>query len=276
MRLDIAAPRHYLPGTIPSIQCRDGAKGKGMAKWKGAPLLWQPDTSAKLIGMARKYLPDAKLVLLEANVAVTENPQFQEIVKYYGEVAKAGGPFDYSGHQAHFYGITNKKGVRQVPATFTMGKLSGGLDLLASLGKPVVITEYNPPSRNNKQKVDPATQARLSDKEIAAWSVNYYTLVFSKPYARELTRWFIIDDLGGRGTDAGLVTKTGEKKEEYFALKKLLNETWHTDWKGNATNGGISFRGFYGTYEAVVDGYKPVRFSCDTAQARTAQVTLRK
>ncbi|OPZ08004.1 MAG: hypothetical protein BWZ10_02733 [candidate division BRC1 bacterium ADurb.BinA364] len=117
---------------------------------------------------------------------------------------------------------------------------------------PIHITEFNPPSRDTKNK-NP-DQARLSDEEVAEWTVNFYTLAFSKPYIREITRWFLIDTIGGRGIDAGLVTLEGERKPSYYALRKLLKETWSTRWEGELKDGQADFRGFFGTYEARIGG----------------------
>ena len=245
--------------------------------WPHYPVPWDPANGVKIFEITRKYLPGAKLVLLEADVATEENRQFQEIVAYFKAAANLGAPFDYSGHQAHFYSTTPfQQGSKTAGANaFTMKKLEGGLRFLASVGKPVVITEYSPPSRSTlRPHVE--SQPRLSDAEIAAWSVNYYTLVFSQPYVRGLTRWFVIDNLGGYGVDAGLVTKTGDKKPEYFALRKLLKETWNTDWTGPIQDGQASFRGFYGTYQVLAEGYQPAKFSCSGPGETSAKVVLYK
>ena len=158
------------------------------------------------------------------------------------------------------------------PSAFTMKGLESGLDLLASVGKPVVITEFNPPSREGKRK-GPMPQG-LTQEELAAWTVNYFTLVFSKPYTLGLSRWFVAD--GARGADAGVLTKDGTKKPVYFALKKLLKETWNTDWSGAVTDGKASFRGFYGTYELTADGYAPSRVTYGSAEQRAATVVMQR
>ena len=244
--------------------------------YKNFPLLWKPENGARMMRLARHYLPDAKLVSLETNISTVASPHFQKVVAYDRTLAELGAPFDYCGYQAHFYasGQPFQVGHSEAgPGAFTMQKLGEGLDLLASAGKPIVITEFSPPSRSNKNPK--ADQPRLSDEEVAAWTVNYYTLAFSHPSVQGITRWFVVDDLGGRGTDAGLVTKEGEKKPAYYALKKLLKETWNTDRKGPVDDGKASFRGFYGTYEIAVDGYEPARFDF-TPDAMKATIQLQK
>ena len=113
------------------------------------------------------------------------------------------------------------------------------------------ITEFSPPSRDNKRT---GPQPSLTDDEVAAWQVNYYTLAFSKPYVHEVTRWFLVDELGGRGIDAGVIARDGKLKPAYFALRRLLKETWSSSWAGTARRGEVSFRGFYGDYEVSVPG----------------------
>lgn len=60
--------------------------------------------------------------------------------------------------------------------------------------------------------------------------------------------------------DGGLITVDGKKKPEYFVLKKLLKETWSTEWNGKLEEGKASFRGFYGKYRIRIPGYKPATF----------------
>ncbi|MCX7012678.1 MAG: endo-1,4-beta-xylanase [Candidatus Sumerlaeota bacterium] len=248
---------------------------KEVESYQRFPLLWKPENGARIMRLARQWLPDATLVVLEANISTLNSPHFQKVVSYDRKLAEQGAPFDYCGYQAHFYaaGQPFQQGHPEAgPGAFTMKKLGEGLDLLASVGKPVAITEFSPPSRSNKSK-NP-NQPRLSDEEVAAWTVNYYTLAFSHPSVQGITRWFVIDNLGGRGMDAGLVTELGEKKPAYYALKKLLTETWSTAWQGALADGQASFRGFYGAYEVAVDGYEPARFDC-APDAHEAAVALR-
>ena len=222
-----------------------------------------PQTGARIARIARKYLPKATFFPLDQFLPTLYkgNAWFQDYVAYCRRLIELGTPIDGIGYQAHFY--TGKPSFQEGhwtagPDAFRMKAIEEGLDHLASLSKPIYITEFNPPSRDGKKKTP--DQARLSDEEVAAWSDNFYTLVFSKPYLRELTRWFVIDTVGGRGIDAGLVTLDGKKKPSYFALKKLLTETWSTRWKGQLSGGSVSLRGFYGTYEARAAAGAPARF----------------
>jgi hypothetical protein len=135
-----------------------------------------------------------------------------------------------------------------------MDEINRGIEQMASLGKPMVITEFNPPSRSNRS-TNP-NQPRISDEEIAAWETNFCSLMFSKPYLKGLSRWFTIDNYGGRGMDAGVVTVDGRLKPNYYALKKLIKGKWHTRWVGECVDGKAEFVGFYGTYRVHVNGFK--------------------
>ena len=218
----------------------------------------KPENGARVLKLARKYLTKSKLVVLETNIWSVSNPIYQEIYDYHKKLIAMEVDYDYIGYQAHYYALQNtpfQEGTKQWgPRTFMMDEINRGMEQMATLGKPIIIAEFNPPSRNNKNK-NP-NQPSLTDEEIAAWEVNFYTLMFSKPYIDGITRWFTIDNLGGRGMDAGIVSEEGVLKPNYFALKNLIKEKWHTKWKGKFSKEKIEFRGFYGKYKVTVEGYK--------------------
>ncbi|MFR9523605.1 MAG: hypothetical protein SNH94_03430 [Rikenellaceae bacterium] len=141
--------------------------------------------------------------------------------------------------------------------TYTMGRISEALDMLGQVGKPVVITEFNGPSRNSTWNEKTTEYCwDLSEEENAAWQENFYRLAFSKPYIQQLTRWFLIDELGGKGMDAGILTTDGERRAIYDKLNQLINVEWHTHHKASLLGGETSLRGFYGTYQIEIKGYK--------------------
>ena len=235
-----------------------------------------PANGARCFRLARKYLPDAELLNTDATFATTTSPALAPILKYSRDLIDNGAPVDVIGHQAHFFS-SGKMPFQEGHSSyggkgaFTMKMIDGGLDRLASLGRPVHITEFSPPSRDNKKTGE---QPALTDDEVAAWQVNYYTLAFSKPSVHEITRWFVIDELGGRGVDAGLITRDGKLKPAYYALKRLLTQTWSTDCRGTAVNGLISFRGFFGEYEIEVPGYRNAHVSIRSTGPKSLSVKL--
>ena len=237
------------------------------------PDFTDPAVAKRIFDIARKYLPNAKLVCLETQPDVRPPAADKSIpsafdgpfVDYSKKLRDLGGAHDYVGIQGHYFtkGAPFQEGQKGPGGKerFTMAGVSKALDKMASVGRPVVITEFNGPSRNNKEPK--AAQDKLwtmSDAENSAWQINYYKLAFSKPYVVELTRWYQVDNMNGRGMDAGIIDGKGEKKRIYYDLKKLIKEEWHTRVDGRTDGKGVlAFRGFYGDYDIRVDGYKPAR-----------------
>jgi GH35 family endo-1,4-beta-xylanase len=213
-----------------------------------------PEVVYRIFKIARKYFPNTDLIILDHFLPTmySDNRRFKAYYEFNKRLIEQGTPYDGIGFQGHFY--TSKSSFQEGsvfygPDTFRMKEIEKALDHLSGLGKPIHITEFNPPSRNKKRT---GIQARLSDNEVASWTENFYTLAFSKPYVKEIVWWFLVDGVGGRGLDAGLVDKAGKRKPTYFALRKLLKETWSTKWQGNLVDGKAKFRGFYGRYKAKI------------------------
>ncbi len=247
--------------------------------WEGHPdsaFFADPANAARCFSLARQYLPQAELLNTDATFATTASPALAPILDFNRDLLAHGAPVSAIGHQAHFYAsgmMPFQDGHAQYggKGAFTMKMIDGGLDRLAALGKPIHITEFSPPSRGRGRK---GPQPSLTDDEIAAWQVNYYTLAFSKPYVHEITRWFVIDGVGGQGIDAGLITKEGTLKPAYYALKRLLKEIWTTEWRGAAKGGAVDFRGFYGDYEVEVPGYRNAVIAARSTAPRAISVAL--
>ena len=247
------------------------------------PALSNPTNSAKIMKLARKYLPHATLVSLEQVYTTPnlENSDFREVLDFQKQLLQLGAPADVIGNQGHFFSgwgpsdnmlfsVGNAKGG---PGAFAMKQNSLGLDMLAALGKPIHITEFHPPSRNARRS-DP--QPALTPEEAAAWLSNYLTLVFSKPYIKELIYYNIIDGFAGAAIDGGLVNHRGELNPTYYAMRKLLKEDWSTKWQGELSSGTTSFRGFYGKYKSVVEGYQLVEFTIGANTSHETTISLKK
>jgi GH35 family endo-1,4-beta-xylanase len=244
------------------------------------PILDDPATAVRIYNICRKYFPDTRLLPLDQVMWTTTetNTDVQQYLQLTRDIIAAGADFKAIGTQCHFY--TNLPSFQDGhhiagPNTFRMKEISKGLDLLTEFNLPVYITEFNPPSRNGRTIERIPVQASLSEAEVAAWSENYYTLAFSKPYIKELTCWFVIDGVGGRGLDAGFVRTDGTLKPLYYTMKKLLTKTWSTNWAG-AAKSASTFRGFYGTYEVQAPGYKAQKVELFENHERDIKVVLRK
>ena len=96
----------------------------------------------------------------------------------------------------------------------------------------------------------------LAEKEIyqAAYLKDFYTLLFSHPNVSSITMWNLTDKNAWRGHAGGILDMELQPKKAFYALKKLIKDTWTT--RVDATfnfNEEMAFSGFYGTYEGHVN-----------------------
>ena len=246
------------------------------------PEFRDPDTAVKVFEMARKHIPDGRLVGLEAQIPSVNNKVWAEIIEFWKDLLARGADIDVIGTQCHFFdmGVPFQEGsAKYGKDTFTMAGISAGLDMMESIGKPVVVTEFTGPSRNG-EPYSKSLQEKIwtmTDAENSAWQINFYKLVFSKPFIQGLTRWNHIDGGSGRAIDGGILTPEGVKHQIYYDLKKLIKETWHTrvEIRSNS-KGRLSFRGFYGDYEVRVPGYATAEAVFNDNGDRVVEIVLRK
>ena len=232
--------------------------------------------AARMICLARKYMPDARLVVLEGwPIGDLDGGPAKRIDRHFAKLFDQNSPDPnvrqvahdervLLGTQGHFSAIDR--------TVITMDRINAGFEHFARFDKEMVITEYDPPTVMRERK--DLYHHRLTPEEQAAWSVNFYTLAFSKPYISGLSRW-AMSDRQGEKVDAGLLFADGRKKPEYFALKELLRKKWSTRWQGELdAKGRTRFRGFFGTYEAKIAGFKPIRFSVTTTSNPEVLLTV--
>ena len=219
--------------------------------------------AARMICLARKYMPQARLVVLEGwPIGDLEHGSTKRIYRHFRRLFDRNSPDPrvrqvasdervLLGTQGHFSARDR--------SLITMERINQGFEHFARLGKEIVITEYDPPTVLRDRK--DLYKFRMTPEEQAAWSVNFHTLAFSKLYISEICRW-ALNDRQGQKVDAGLIFADGRKKPEYHALRKLFKNTWTTRWSGTLDERGAArFRGYFGTYEARVSGCAPVQFT---------------
>ncbi|MBQ2240939.1 MAG: endo-1,4-beta-xylanase, partial [Clostridia bacterium] len=140
------------------------------------------------------------------------------------------------------------------------------MDMYSRLGKPLQITEITIPSYSWDPE-DEELQAEMLEKLYSVW--------FSHPNVEQIIYWNLVDGyahlwdpdpdkirasqgdmtLGENYYYGGLLRFDMSPKPAYLKLKELLQEKWHTEAKAvTDTDGCISFRGFYGTYNIEIDG----------------------
>ena len=92
--------------------------------------------------------------------------------------------------------------------------------------------------------------------------------------------WNLTDRNAWRGHAAGILDMELQPIKSFFTLKKLINDTWTT--RVDTTfdfDKGVTFSGFYGTYEGVVkvDGTSyPFRFEHKKEADKPIRITLSK
>ncbi len=215
--------------------------------------------------VARTYFPNNKLSINEAP-NFTFGETLNENSKYIRQIREAlenGAPIDAVGAQMHFF-YKREMEENMTRTTLDPAKVLGNLDMLASFGKPVQITEITFPAFTDEAE-DEAVQAEMLEK--------MYTLWFSHPAVEQIIYWNLVDgyahvwsndqaviraSMGDmtRGENVyrgGLLRFDLSPKPAYCKLKELLTKTWHTEETlMTDTVGEAHFRGFYGKYELAV------------------------
>jgi len=244
------------------------------------PDLSQIDNIVRVFALARKYLPHNNLTALEAQLPSLNDKIYAEIIAMWKAAIAAGADIDHVGTQCHFFsdGQPFQPEARtKNKDLYTMAGISKGLDLQKVLNKPIEITEFTGPSRSWAQSEELSKKIwTMSEAENSAWQINFYKLAFSKPYIIGVTRWNLVDEYCGRSMDGGVLTKTGQRHQIYYDLKKLIKEEWHTNAAGKtAKDGTFPFHGFYGDYSVTVKGYEPATVTL-VPGTTTAKVVLKK
>jgi arylsulfatase A-like enzyme/GH35 family endo-1,4-beta-xylanase len=244
---------------------------------------WLPDLrdatySQRYYELANQYFPYTNLNPLDNWFLTPGNANAG--LRVTKDLLAQGVQIDSVGTQGHFlyYQKPASKGVTTWKIEeYTMDKIEIGLDELSIAGYPdmeFTITEFSPPSRNNRWYPDDNIE-QLSDEEIAAWSRNFFTMAFSKPHIREITSWFCIDEIGGKAMDCGIINKSGQLKPLFHGLRSLVKGEWHTKWQGGLdAEGKAAFRGFYGEYRVSIPGYEPVVVNLLRDSSSSQHVTL--
>jgi hypothetical protein len=234
--------------------------------------------AARMITLARQYMPQSRLVALEPwLMGDLNNGMTKRVLGHFKKLFDrksdhplirqvAEDPNVLLGYQGHT-GAHDR-------AVLSMARINAGFDRFAEFGKGMVITEFDPPCVSKEKSPEEFERIRLTPEEQAAWSVNFHTLAFSKPHISELMRWAWSDGQDKK-FDSGIVFANQKPKPEYFALKKLLKETWTTRWSGALDgNGAAEFHGFFGAYEVKAPSFKPHRIRLSVSDTRKPLVRL--
>ncbi|MBE6935598.1 MAG: hypothetical protein E7458_03750 [Ruminococcaceae bacterium] len=210
-----------------------------------------PMNMMKLIGgVAREYNPDVKLLYNDFNVHGEDFPNFLQQMRD-------------SDVQVYGIGIQSHMHSRRWSFEETEEKM----DRTAAFGWPIHFTECTvisgyPANPDGTVKFGAGSQQNLWDEpeemlyDQAAYTKDFYTLVFSHPATEALT-WWDFEDHKWLNAPCGLITDTVYAKPVYYELQKLIKGEWWTNVDlVTGTAGNARAKAFCGSYdiEVTVDG----------------------
>ncbi len=229
----------------------------------------QPDFLTWCYDMAEKYFPDNQIAINEAmNESWLQRGRVTDIYYSYIEnLILKGRRIDAIGMQFHAW--TSKDTIpteyqRMMPVMYNPEKLLSRLDLYARFGKPLQITEITL-SAAGPEPENEEIQAEILEGLYSTW--------FAHPGVEQIIYWNLVDgyayvdsqdpevirasmgnmEIGENRFYGGLLRFDMTPKPAYYRLKKLLQETWHTEAQGTTdANGQVHFNGFWGDYEAEI------------------------
>jgi GH35 family endo-1,4-beta-xylanase len=137
-------------------------------------------------------------------------------------------------------------------------EISESLNKIASLGKPIHITEFEVPSLQlpEMKKYDGLDWNETTQ---AAYAEGFYTLMFSKPSVDSVTWWCMnsamptrVDNIRPRPWERD--QSSLHMLQSYYLLKDLITNRWSTKGIGYTdSNGRLEYRGFAGQYHLTVN-----------------------
>ncbi len=212
--------------------------------------------------LARKYFPNEKLTINEAN-------QIPDIAKldYYSpyflqceNLLNQGVPIDRIGLQNHLFVGASSRTQASYEAQLRERTYWNdpfmyyrALDVMAELGKPLEITEATVPTFGTTEE-DEALQADI----LRLW----VSIFFSHPAVDAFVYWNTLDDYAysSPGWDenkcrGGLFHHDLTPKKSALELKNLFSREWHTECElVTDEKGEVNLRGFFGDYTAECAG----------------------
>lgn len=240
------------------------------------PFYREPDFVEWSFETARRYFPHNELTI---NDFAWYGDPISNRLPYYMQIERAlahGTPIDSVGFQFHLFDRRENliAATRQRLDPLYLFRMH---DQYAKLGLPMQITEITIPSYANSQ----------GDEELQAEMLSLlYRVWFSMEKMEKIIYWNLQDgyaafapqgdmEAGENYYGGGLLRFDGSKKPVYHCLDRLLHEEWHTAVQGATQNGDLSFRGFYGEYEArVTVGGRTVTLPFVLKKGEDNQITL--
>ncbi|MBQ7898197.1 MAG: endo-1,4-beta-xylanase [Clostridia bacterium] len=248
----------------------------------------EPDFVEWCFKLAEKYFPNNQLVINE-HTSLCWADKCRATDKYYSYIEAnmlKGARIDAIGMQYHLF---NKSEIEYEKTRFTLNpkNIYKHMDLYSNLGNPLQITEVTIPAYS-WEKEDEEIQAEIIEKLYSIW--------FSHPNVEQIVYWNLVDgyahfwdpdpekikasqgdmSLGENYYYGGLLRFDLSPKPAYLKIKELIQEKWHTETElVTDTNGSVTFRGFYGTYDIEIEGKEEVTtFNLSTKSENEKNITL--
>ena len=233
-----------------------------ITKERKTALAFERGIAKTCFDLARKYFPDEKLTINEAN----QIPDIARLDYYSPYFLQCEGlllqntPIDRIGLQNHLFVGASSRTQASYEAQLRERAYWNdpfmyfrALDVMAELKKPLEITEATVPTFGTTEE-DEALQADI----LRLW----ISVFFSHPAVDAFVYWNTVDDYAYASPDwnenkcrGGLFHRDLTPKMSALVLKKLFSEEWHTECElVTDKNGEVSFRGFFGDYTAECSG----------------------
>jgi len=160
------------------------------------------------------------------------------------DLRKRGVRVDMAGLQMHLFNPKQCADIAKVAKIQTPEYLYGLMNDFEKVDIPLHLSEITITAPNDD------AEGREIQANIAR---NLYRAWFSWKNMAAITWWNVVDNCGAPGEPltSGLFTRQMKPKPAYFALDRLINYEWKTNFtqKADAENVSVSFRGFKGTYK---------------------------
>ncbi len=204
--------------------------------------------------LAEKYFPSNELCINEWTGLWNDSGRAQDNYYLYIENALLkGARIDAIGMQYHLFERRERyfNNTRKLLDADNLYKI---LDNYARLNRPIEITEITVPAFST-QIEDEQHQAELLE--------NLYTVWFSHDKVKQIIYWNLVDGYaygapigdmtsGENYFHGGLLRFDLSEKPAYKAIKKLIQQTWHTDETVKTKDGKAGVKAFYGEYEVEI------------------------
>jgi GH35 family endo-1,4-beta-xylanase len=210
--------------------------------------------------LGEKYFPDNIKILNETNEAIwrdyyTEG-KYMAFNMQMKDFITRGIPFDEIGLQYHIFKTTEEMENKITRNTYLdVDSMIEILDIFDNYGYPMHISEITIPGSGLNDE----------NEEIQAYLVEQlYKTWFATRNMKSIVWWNLVDGYaayaplgsneGENRCGGGLLRFDMSRKPAYDVLDNLINKEWNTSFETEVDkNGELTFRGFYGEYEVVVD-----------------------